>query len=244
MKIGFLGYGEIGKSLAKFYKKKSYRILIKDLKFDEFKEEKLDILNVCIPQIKDFVKVVAQVIKKNRPTLTIIHSTILPGMTKKIIKMTRAKIVHSPVRGIHPKLYQGMKTFVKFIGCENFKVGELARKHFQEIGIRKVKILKPAAASELNKLLDTAYFAHCIVFADYVNKICKKYKVPFSTFQDFNLSYNEGYKKLGKSNVIRPTLYPPSKTKGKITGHCLIPNAELLEKIFPHPITKHILKYK
>lgn len=244
-KIGILGYGEIGQSLAKFYQnKKKFTLLIKDLKFDQFNQEKLDILNVAIPYIKNFEKVVARVIKKNKPTLTIIHSTVLPGTTKKIIKITKTKIVHSPVRGMHPKLYEGTKTFVKFIGCENFKVGELAKKHFQEIGIKKVKILKPAAASELNKLLDTTYFAHCIVFADYVEKICKKYKVPFSTFQDFNLSYNEGYKKLGKPNVIRPTLYPPSKTKGKITGHCLIPNAKLLEKIFPHQITKEILKFK
>ncbi|MFN3301755.1 MAG: hypothetical protein ACK413_01865 [Patescibacteria group bacterium] len=245
MKIGILGYGEIGQSLAKFYQnKKKYTLLLKDLKFDQFGNQKLDILNVCIPQVKNFVKIVTEVIMKNKPSLTIIHSTVLPGTTKKIIKMTRARVVHSPIRGIHPKLYQGIKTFVKFIGCENLKIGKIAKKHFQEIGIKKVKIIKPAVATELNKLIDTTYYAHCIVFTDYVEKIFKKFKVPFKTFRDFNLSYNEGYKKLGKPNVIRPTLYPPSKTGGKITGHCLIPNAEILEKIFPHSITKEILKYK
>lgn len=243
--IGILGYGEIGQSLAKFYQnKKKYTLLLKDLKFDQFGEKKLDVLNVAIPYIKNFEKVVSQVIKKNRPNLTIIHSTVLPGTTKKIIKLTKAKIVHSPVRGVHPKLYESIKIFVKFIGCENFKTGEMAKKHLQEIGIKKVKIFKPAAVTELNKLIDTTYYAHCIVFADYVSKIFKKYKVPYSSFKEFNLSYNEGYKNLKMSHFIRPTLYPPSKTKGKITGHCLIPNAELLEKIFPHQITKQILKYR
>lgn len=100
--------------------------------------------------------------------------------------------------------------------------------------------------TELNKLIDTTYYAHCIVFTDYVAEIFKKYKVPFKTFWDFNLSYNDGYEKMGKKNVIRPTLLPTSMfgQAGKITGHCLIPNAELLEKIFPHPITKYILKYR
>ena len=196
MRIGILGYGQVGKVIALFYKKKKYILLIKDLNRDDFKKEKLEILNVCLPYFKNFEKVVSRVIKENKPDLTIIHSTVLPGITKKIIQKTRAKIVHSPVRGIHPKLAQGIKTFVKYIGCENLKVGELVKKHFQKIGIKKVKIIKPAAITELNKLLDTTYFAHCIVFTDYVREIFQKYKIPFSTFKDFNLSYNDGYKKL------------------------------------------------
>lgn len=245
MKIGILGYGEVGRSLAKFYQnKKKYTLLLKDLKFDQFDKEKLAILNICLPYTKDFVKIVLKIIKKNQPDLTIIHSTVLPGTTKEIIKISKAKVVHSPIRGPHPYLYKGIKTFVKFIGCEDLKVGKLAEKHFKEIGIKKVKIFKPAIITELNKLIDTTYYAHCIVFTDYVEKIFKKYKIPFKTFQEFNLTYNEGYKKLKKEHVIRPTLFPPSRTKGKITGHCLIPNAKLLEKIFPHQITKQILKYE
>jgi len=248
--IGILGHGEIGKAVAKFYQnKKKFNLLLKDLKFDQFGNRKIDILNVAIPYFgeKEFITAVTNVIKKNKPNLTIIHSTILPGTTKKLISyLPRAcrGVVHSPVRGVHPHLYEGIKTFVKFIGTESIKVGELAKKHFQEIGIKNVKILKPATATELNKLIDTTYYAHCIVFADYVEQIFKKYHVPYEAFQEFNLSYNEGYKKLSKSNVVRPTLYPPSKTGRKIGGHCQIPNAKILEKLYPHPVTKHILKYK
>lgn len=247
IKIGILGYGEVGKSLARFYQnKKKFDLLLKDLKFDEFGQQKIDILNVAISYFseKQFISAVTGVIKKNKPALTIIHSTIVPGTTKKLIQKTKTKIVHSPVRGVHPKLYEGIKTFVKFIGTENFKTGKLAEKHFKEIGIKNVKILMPTVVTELNKLIDTTYYAHCIVFTDYVEQIFKKYKVPFRTFQEFNLSYNEGYKKLGKLNVVRPTLYPPSKTGRKIGGHCQIPNAKILEKLYPHPLTKEILKYE
>jgi len=246
-KIGILGYGEIGKAVARFYQnKKKFKLLLKDLNFDQFVNKKIDILNVAIPCFseKQFIETIARVIKKNKPNLVIIHSTIIPGMTKKIIQKTKTRIVHSPVRGVHPKLYQGIKTFIKFIGTENIKVGKMAKKHFQQIGIKNVKILKPAVATELNKLVDTTYYAHCIIFTDYVEQLLQKHKVPFNAFEEFNLSYNDGYKKLGKLNVVRPTLYPPSKTGRKIGGHCQIPNAKILEKLYPHQITKNILKFK
>jgi hypothetical protein len=245
--IGILGYGEIGKSVAKFYQnKKQFALLLKDLKFDQFGNQKIDILNVAIPYFgeKEFITAVVGVIKKNKPNLVIVHSTIVPGTTKKLIQKTKAKIVHSPVRGVHPKLYEGIKTFIKFVGTEDLKTGQVVKKHFQSIGIKNVKTLKPAAATELNKLIDTTYYAHCIVFTDYVEQIFKKFHIPFEAFQDFNLSYNEGYKKLGKLNVARPTLFPPSKTGRRIGGHCQIPNAKILEKLYPHQITKHILKYQ
>ena len=45
---------------------------------------------------------------------------------------------------------------------------------------------------------------------------------------EFNKSYNDGYSKLNKKNVIRPELYSP---KGNIGGHCIISNAKILKKI-------------
>lgn len=245
--IGILGYGEIGKSVARFYQNKErFNLLVKDRKIDQFAEQKLDVLNIAIPYFseKQFIDAVVKVIKKNKPGLVIVHSTIVPGTTKKLIQKTKARVIHSPVRGVHPKLYEGIKTFIKFIGTEDMKIGEMVKKHFHSIGIKNVKVLKPAAATELNKLIDTTYYAHCIVFTDYVEQIFKKYHIPFEAFQDFNLSYNDGYKKLGKPNVARPTLYPPSKTNRKIGGHCQIPNATILEKLYPHQITKNILKYR
>jgi len=51
-----------------------------------------------------------------------------------------------------------------------------------------------------------------------------------------NKSYNIGYKKLKKSNVIKPILIP---IKGTIGGHCVINNCYLL----PEKITNLILKF-
>ena len=65
-------------------------------------------------------------------------------------------VVHSPVRGVHPYLFEGLKTFVKYVGAEDKKAGEMAKKHFESLGI-KTKLVYPAKTSELAKLFCTTY---------------------------------------------------------------------------------------
>lgn len=232
-KIGILGYGEIGKALAKFYQDPK----IKDLNRNDDLEG-VDILNICIPYTKYFVKIVKTEIAEIKPKLTIIHSTVAPGTTRKI----GGAIVHSPVRGIHPDLYQGMKTFLKYIGADDKKVGKMARKHLKRLGM-KTMIFSPAITTELGKLLSTTYYGLCIAYHGEVKKICDKYKVDFEeVMTDFNRTYNNGYKELGKKNVIRPILYPP--TNNKINGHCIISNVRILKRYFRSKVFGLILKYK
>jgi UDP-N-acetyl-D-mannosaminuronate dehydrogenase len=232
LKIRILGYGEVGRAIAKFYKNPK----IKDLDRDDGLNG-VDILHVCIPWSKDFVKIVKREIKTIKPKLTIIHSTVAPGTTKKIGGM----VVHSPVRGMHPNLFEGIKTFVKYIGADNKKAARLAKKHLESLGI-KVKVFYPSVTTEIGKLLDTSYYGLCIAWHGEMEKICDKYKIDFKkAVVDFNKTYNDGYKRLGKNNVIRPVLYPP---EGGIGGHCIIPNAELLKKFYKSEALDFILKYK
>ncbi|MDD5145038.1 MAG: hypothetical protein PHW72_02865 [Candidatus Pacebacteria bacterium] len=237
-KAGILGYGEVGQAISKFYKNPR----IKDLKRDDGVEGS-EILHVCIPWSEKFIKTVVSEIKKIKPQLTIIHSTVAPGTTKKIISILPEefkKVVHSPIRGMHPDLYPGIKIFLKYIGAENKVSGKLAENHLKSLGIR-VKTFQPAAASELGKLLDTTYYALCIAWHGEMGKFCRKYGVDFNdAVTDFNSTYNEGYKKLGKPNVIRPVLSPP---QNGITGHCLIPNVKVLRKIFKSKALDLILQY-
>ncbi len=219
-KIGILGYGEVGRAVSKFYKNPR----IKDLKRDD-NLKGVDILNVCIPWGKNFVKIVKQEIKSIKPKLTIIHSTVAPGTTRKI----GGSVVHSPVRGIHPNLFLGIKTFVKYIGADDKKSGNLARKHLESLGI-KTEIVMPSLTTEVAKLLDTSYYGLCIAWHGEIDK----------TATDFNKTYNDGYLKLGNKNVIRPVLYYP---RGKIGGHCVVPNALILRKLFRSEAFNLILKY-
>ena len=231
-KIGIIGYGEVGKAIAKFYKKPK----IKDLNRDDGLTG-VEILHICIPYTSDFVKIVKKEIKKIKPKLTIIHSTVAPGTTKKIGPMA----VHSPVRGIHPHLHKGIKTFVKYIGADSKKAGNMAKRHLENLGI-KAKVFYPSTTTEIGKLLSTTYYGLCIAWHGEMKKICDKYKIDFDkAVTDFNQTYNQGYKKLGKENVIRPVLYPP---KNGIGGHCVVPNAKILNKYLNSKIINLILKYE
>lgn len=232
-KIGILGYGEVGQAIAKFYRNPK----IKDLKRDDGLKG-VEILHVCLPWMSnDFVKIVKKEIKKIKPRLTIIHSTIAPGTTKEIGGM----VVHSPIRGMHPNLYPGIKTFLKYIGADNKKAGKSAERHFKKLGI-KTKVFQSSITTEIGKLLDTSYYGLCIAWHGEMKKICDKAKIDFDkAITDFNQTYNEGYKKIGKKNVIRPVLYPP---KGGIAGHCIIPNAKILKKYFKSKGLDLILDYQ
>mgnify|MGYP001275162279 CR=1 FL=1 len=247
MKIGIFGYGEIGKAIEKVYNDFDiYEIKIKDLNRNDGLEG-IEVLNVCIPNVEQFVEVVSSEINNLKPKLTIIHSTISPETTKKIIELVPEEhmVVHSPIRGIHPELYSGIKTFVKYIGADNLKSEKLAEEHLKSLGIN-VKILSSSLTTELGKLLDTTYYGLVIAWHGEMKKFCDKYQVNFDEAAgDFNKTYNEGYKKIGKEvgrdNVVRPVLYPP--LNNKIGGHCLIPNTKILKKYFDSEALDLILKY-
>lgn len=238
-KIGILGYGEIGKAIAKFYEKPN----IKDLKRDDGLKG-VEVLHICIPWSSDFINIVIREIKDVRPKLAIIHSTVAPGTTKRIVQnlpREQYMVVHSPVRGVHPHLHKGIKTFVKYIGAEDKKAGKAAQKHLRTWRMR-TKVFIPAATTELGKLLDTTYYGLIIAWHGEMEKMCNRFGVDFEqAVTDFNNTYNESYTKLGMPHVVRPVLDSP---KGGIGGHCIMPNAEILKKYYKSKALDLVLQYK
>jgi hypothetical protein len=66
-----------------------------------------------------------------------------------------------------------------------------------------------------------------IILQKEIYAFCKKYGLEFEEVYSLsNITYNEGYSDLNMEHVVRPVLrnYP-----GKIGGHCVIPNAELMD---------------
>ncbi|MDP2967302.1 MAG: hypothetical protein Q8N87_02740 [bacterium] len=243
-KVGILGYGEVGQAIAKFYGSAgSSQAKIKDLNRDDGLKG-VEILHICLSWSENFIKIVRSEIKKIKPKLTIVHSTIVPGTTKRLalsLPKGLRMVVHSPIRGIHPHLYEGIKTFVKYIGADNKKAGKIAKSHLEGLGI-KTKVFYPSTTTEIGKLLDTSYYGLVIAWHGEMKRLCDKYKINFEeAVTDFNNTYNQGYKKLGKSNVIRPVLYPP---KSGITGRCVVSNTEILNKYFKSKAIDLILKYR
>ena len=242
MRVGILGHGEVGKSIHELYLKSNLEpeILIEDLNSDT-KLQTVDILNICIPYNNFFVNSVVDAVDRSCPDLCIVHSTVKIGTIRSIEKSINCSISHSPIRGVHPNLYQGLITFSKFIGANNEKSCQKTLKHFNCLGL-KSEICSSSEATELGKLLSTSYYGLAIAWHGEMQKMCDELNVSFEeSVTKFNETYNEGYSKLGMSHVVRPVLSPP---KNKIGGHCIISNAEILNKIFDNDALKLILKYK
>lgn len=234
MKVGILGYGEIGKAVKKLYG--LHQVFIRDLDRDDGIEN-CRYLHVCIPYSKNFVNQVSEIIEANNPSYVIIHSTVQPTTTEKIVERTRAKVVHSPVRGIHPELLEGLLTFEKYVGAD-FDCEEVIE-HLNSLGI-KTKLVS-SRTSELAKLLSTTYYGLCIAWHGEMQKMCDELNVDFEEVTtDWNNGYNEGYLKLDMAHVVRPVLYPPTR----IGGHCVLENTEILKQSFESEALDLILKYK
>lgn len=239
--VGILGYGEIGKAMARVCQDVGFKILIRELTYDQIDNNKIDYLHVSVPEKKqsDFIKIVVKNILELKPKLTIINSSTTPGTVKKIAKLTRSNVVHSPVIGVHPDLYLSIKKhFIKVIGPTSNVSKKLAIEHFNKLKI-KYTIYDSSENSEAAKILDLVYYAWNIVYCKWVKEMCDKNNLNFSQVYTMqNKIYNNGYKKL-LPDVTRPILFP---IPGAIGGHCTIPDTVIFHRYSPSRLTAYILK--
>lgn len=211
-----IGAGEVGQAIYEVLKG-HYKADIRDV--EDGLKGPYDVLHIAYPPVLGFVDITKRYIKKYKSELVIVHSTVPVGTTSKIGK----NAVHSPIRGIHPHLAEGIKTFVKYFAGEK---AEEASAYFKKIRV-PVKTFKKPETTELAKILDTTYYGWNIIFAKEVARICEEEGLDFDdVYTTPNKDYNEGYMKLGKENVVRPVL---KATPGKIGGHCVVPNCDLLD---------------
>jgi len=242
MKIAILGYDFEGQALEELYLESPFgQPLIKDKDRNDYKRyKKLDILNICLPYSEDFIKIVSDEMVKYNPKITIVHSIVPPYTTKNIRIKTKKRVVHSPMRYSRLKPSKSLIVFTKYIGAENMLDARLTREHFVMLGMTKNKIFNPAVITELNSLLSIVYYAHNILFADYISELFGNFKSKYEHFVHFNDSYNRGYRRLRMKHVNRPTLIVPEDKK---IGGNIITYTRMLHDVFPHETTKNILKY-
>lgn len=225
-----IGAGEVGSSLFNVLKP-HYDVFLRDK--NNNLSGKFNVVHICYPNIKNFTEISKDYIKKYQPDLVIVHSTVPIGTTRKVLTTA----VHSPIRGLHPNLEKGIKTFVKYFGGKKAKD---AVKIFSDIGI-KTQCFAKSETTELLKILDTTYYGWNIIFAKEIKRICDKLKLNFDDVYTIpNNDYNEGYIKLGKSNVVRPVL---KAMPGKIGGHCVVQNCDLLDDWVTKTIKERNKKY-
>ena len=179
--------------------------------------EQYDVVHICFPYSEAFVEAALEYEKKYAAELVVVHSTVPVGTCDP------HGWVHSPIRGVHPDLELGVRTFVKFFGGTK---ATIAAGLFQEKRV-KTATYGRAATTEAIKLWDTTYYGWNILIQKAIAAFCEKHGLPFEDVYTYaNATYNEGYALLGRIDVQRPVLkYVP----GPIGGHCVRPNWELLE---------------
>ena len=225
-----IGSGEIGKALYKVLKD-THDIVIRDT--EPLEVDKVNVMHICFPYSEGFCGYVEAYKKEYNPDFTVIHSTIPVGTA------TKCGAFHSPVRGVHPNLEGGIRTFVKYLAPRNLELAD----YFKKAGI-KIKQLEKPETTELAKMLSTTYYGLAISFHSYANKLAKETGTGFeSVMTEFNTTYNQGYKELGMDNVVRPVLFFPKDDI--IGGHCVTQNATLLKELYgDDPILETILRHK
>lgn len=243
MNVGIIGLGEVGKAMQRLCEKK-HRVFGRNRTRDELRGKEVDVLHLCFPYTADFIEIAVKNIKELKPKLIIIDSTVKPGTTQEIFNRTKIPIVHAPIIGKHPHLYQYLFAMEKIIGPVNEQAYRLAKKHFSELGLKVVRFRSPLE-SEMAKLFCTTYYGWNIIFEKYVHEICRSYGANFNeVYEKLNQIYNRGYARTFPW-VRRPIL---KHQDGAIGGHCVIPNALIINGWLHDELSKFLLnqneKYK
>lgn len=228
MKAILIGYGEVGKGVYDYYSK-FHQIDIFDLNYKDIKLTEYDLMLVTIPYSDNFIIDVTNYVNEFNPKATIIFSTVPIGTTK-LIK----NAVHSPVEGKHPNLGKSMELFQRFMGGIN----GLAIEFFVTAKQQPIILEKPEH-TEFLKLQSTTNYGVMIEYARYIKSICDDINLNYESVKDFNRAYNDLYSNMGLDNIKRYILDPPEGTLG---GHCVRPNAMLLDAQYPNDLVKEIYK--
>lgn len=214
MKHLVIGMGEVGTAIQKIFD--CDWIDLENDHYDHYENIQYQCMHICFGYDEKFINSVAYYQQEYSPEFTVIHSTVPVGVSRHL------NAINSPIRGIHPNLYEGIMTFEKFIGGEQ---ASLVADEFRKHGL-KVILCDKQETTELGKLLDTEYYRACIEFTHRAKELCSKHEVPFAeVYRDFNRTYNEGYTKLGHPEFVRPVLQP---IMTKIGGHCVTENSKLI----------------
>jgi len=239
-----VGLGEVGRPMFELLKDSGeFTVYGTDMKKAKVRQigqseenlpAKVDVMHVCIPcdSKERFVDVTAEYVKRFKPKLTIVNSTVPPGTTMSVYKRCNSLVAHSPVRGVHRSLEHmklEFRRWTKYIGGASAQAGEAARKHFEKMGL-KTKVLKSCTETEVAKLFETTYRAWMIACFQEMHRMSRSFGAEFDEVVDF-------LEDTHRVRLDRPVMFPD-----EIGGHCLIQNAELLLKSYDSEFLRLLLE--
>ena len=186
---------------------------------------KCDFLHVCVPYFVGFVEEIKLKQKRFHPEVTIIHSTVPVGTSRKL------NAVHSPVMGQHDQLEQSLRESKKFVSGEDPEAIRRAINHLESVGIATTgwhpDIFRGGPElTEALKLLCSVRLYNDLAFYEFAYKFLLARKCDPRVLYAWTGVYNKCNGGLG-GKFQRPMLEFP---EGKIGGTCVKQNVEMLEK--------------
>jgi UDP-N-acetyl-D-mannosaminuronate dehydrogenase len=242
-KVLVVGLGEVGRPIFEILRESGafsvYGIDTNEKRMRDLRQDKavfpakFDVLHVCIPcsDLDEFVNITVGYVRRFRPKLVIINSTVQPSTTMKIKDRCNCAVVHSPIRGVHSSkehMKWEIRRWTKYIGGASAEAAMLAQDHFKKAGL-KTKVLKSCVDTELAKLFETIYRAWMIVCFQEMHRISKHLGASFDDVVDF-------IEDTHRVRLDRPVMFPDV-----IGGHCQIPNTRLLLKSYDSELLQLIL---
>lgn len=221
-----IGYGEIGKAVGAVIGEHA----VIDLGMLKPEPMEVDIMHICFPYSEEFVEQVLVYIATYTPKHTVIYSTV-PITTTRQLHRTDYSVVHSPVEGKHPDLEMSIRLMERWIGYNDKEEGQFFANYFRDLGL-KVKLVENTDCTEALKLLSTTEYGINIEFARYKKEVADAIGMDYQLTKNWNENYNRLYKDLGmEKRYQKYVLDAPDGPKG---GHCITPNAKILNKQYPN----------
>lgn len=213
-KVIVVGMGEVGQPLFGILERK-FECVPVDIQPVEVKGP-CDVVHICYPfQMRDFVGTTARYIEKYNPRLTMIHSTVAPGTTRKIHEAVPDRaLTYSPVRGKHARMEADMLRYKKFVAGFDRAAVDAAERHLRQAGFATDTFPTPEIA-ELSKLLETTYFGVLIGWAQEVERLAAQYEGSYEDVVSF----------IKEVDFLPSHIFP-----GVIGGHCVMPNIAILRQ--------------
>ena len=224
--VVILGMGEVGQPLFRILSRRFPCVAV-DVDPVEL-HGPCSVLHVCYPfQIDDFVGTTVHYIIKYRPALTIVHSSVAPGTTRRIHEASgKSALAYSPVRGKHARMEEDLLRYHKFVaGCDQ-QSAHIAQRHLEEAGFRTDTFRTPEVA-ELAKLLETTSLGMLIAWAQEVERLALRHGASFREVNAF----------IQEIDFLPSHIFP-----GHIGGHCVMPNIAILRTRFRSPFLDAIVE--
>ncbi len=194
-KIGVIGGGYVGGTVAKFYREGGAQVKV----YDKFKdsdplEEVLaqDYIFVAVPTNYDGKAIdlsamddVMANVSQSRAKAIIIKSTIVPGTTEKYQKQyPRLKLVFNPEFLTEATAEQDFKYPDRQIVGYTEKSYNIAGEVMELLPLAPFSRIIPAAAAEMAKYFGNTWFAVKVTFANQIYDVCEALGIDYSLVAD------------------------------------------------------------